>query len=70
VIFPGVLGIAIPFRPRFLAHVALLHASLLLRVASDLAGWDAGRRAGGLLNALAILLFLASTAAAAGRAGR
>jgi hypothetical protein len=47
--------------------VALLHAGLLLRVASDLAAWDAGRRAGGVLNALAILLFLASTAAAAAR---
>jgi hypothetical protein len=70
VIFPGVLGVAIPFRPRFLAHVALLHAGLLLRVASDLALWEAGRRAGGLLNALAILLFLASTAAAAGRGER
>lgn len=70
VIFPAVLGLAIPFRPRFLAHVVLLHAGLLLRVASDLAGWEAGRRAGGLLNTLAILLFLASTAAAAGRGER
>jgi hypothetical protein len=67
VIFPAVLGVAIPFRPRFFAHVALLHAGLLLRVGADLAGWDGGRRTGALLNALAILLFLASTAAAAGR---
>jgi hypothetical protein len=70
VIFPAVLGVAIPFRPRFLAHVALLHAGLLLRVGSDLAGFEAGRRAGGLLNALAILLFLESTAAAAAQGRR
>jgi hypothetical protein len=70
VIFPAVLGVPIPFRPRFLAHVALLHLGLLLRVASDLAASDRGRRAGGILNALAILLFLASTAAAAARGER
>jgi hypothetical protein len=70
VVFPAVLGVAIPFRPRFFAHVALLHAGLLLRVGADLGAWEPGRRAGGLLNALAILLFLASTAAAAGRGAR
>jgi hypothetical protein len=67
VIFPGVLGVAIPYRPRFALHVQLLHAGLAVRVAADLAAWDAGRRAGAVLNALAILLFLASTATAAKR---
>lgn len=70
VIFPAVLGVAIPFRPRFLAHVLVLHAGLALRVGADLAAWDAGRQAGGVLNAVAILLFVVSTAAAAGRAER
>jgi hypothetical protein len=42
----------------------LLHASLALRVAGDLAGWIDGRQGGGLLNTVAVLLFLANTVAA------
>jgi hypothetical protein len=64
IIFPAVLGRSMPFRRRFYAHLALLHASLALRVSSDLAGWMEGRQWGGLLNAVAVLLFLASTVAA------
>jgi hypothetical protein len=61
VIFPGVLGIAIPFRRVFYGHLALLHAGLALRVGADVAG-DAGvARWGGLLNAIAIAVFLAAT---------
>jgi len=40
----------------------LLHASLLLRVVGDLVGWWPGRQWGGLLNALAVLLFLLTLA--------
>jgi hypothetical protein len=65
VIFPGVLGIAIPFRRGFYAHLALLHAGLALRVAGDLAGDAAVARWGGMLNATAITLFLLATVAAA-----
>lgn len=65
VIFPAVLGTPIPFRPRFYAHVVLLHLGLVLRVAGDLAYADSWRRTGGMLGALAIVLFLLSTAAAA-----
>ena len=65
IIFPAVLGVGIPYRPSFYVHLGLLHGSLALRILADLAGWDAGRRWGGLVNALAILLFLASTAASA-----
>jgi hypothetical protein len=64
IIFPAVLGRSMPFRRRFYAHLALLHASLVLRVAGDLVGWVEGRRWGGLLNVVAVVLFLASTAAA------
>jgi len=67
IIFPAVLGRSMPFRRRFYAHLALLHASLALRVGGDLAGWMEGRQWGGLLNAVAILLFLVSTVAALGR---
>jgi len=64
VILPALLGGSIAYRPRFYAHLALLHASLTLRVAGDLAVVPGAVRWGGLLNAVAILLFVASTAAA------
>jgi hypothetical protein len=61
IIWPSVLGGEIRFYPRFYGHLAVLHLSVLLRVASDLAAWEAGRRWAVLLNTLAILLFLANT---------
>jgi hypothetical protein len=65
VIFPGVLGFAIPFRRAFYAHLALLHAGLALRIGGDLGGDYALARRGGLLSATAIALFLAATIASA-----
>jgi hypothetical protein len=62
-----VLGVRIDFRRRFWAHLALLHAGLALRVAGDLAEDEVLRAGGAFLNALAILIFFASTAAAVGR---
>lgn len=64
IIFPSVLGARLDYHPRFYAHLILLHASLLLRVGADLAGWFEGRLWGGLFNAVALLLFLASMGAA------
>ncbi|HET7379808.1 MAG TPA: hypothetical protein VFJ24_07195 [Gaiellales bacterium] len=64
IIFPAVLGRAVPFHARFYVHLALLHASLVLRVAGDLLGEVDARRWGGLLNVAAVALFLASTVAA------
>lgn len=61
VIFPGVLGIAIPFRRLFYVHLVVLHAGLALRIGGDLAGDFAVARRGGLLNAIAIGLFLVVT---------
>jgi hypothetical protein len=61
VIFPGVLGVRIPFKRFFYAHLALLHAGLSLRVAGDLSGSYDAARWGGLLNATAITLFLLAT---------
>jgi hypothetical protein len=61
IIFPSILGVVIEYRPRFYAHVAILHVTLAVRVAGDLGGWMALREWGGLLNVLAILLFLANT---------
>jgi hypothetical protein len=62
VIFPAVLGLAMRFSRRFWAHLALLHASVALRVGADLAGSAAGRTWGGLLGVAAVLLFLVQTA--------
>lgn len=58
VIIPAVLGAQVRFAPVFYGHLALLHASLLLRVVGDLAGLGMVRRWGGLLNAVTILFFL------------
>ena len=64
VIFPAVLGRDIRYGPHFYGHVGLLHASLALRVAADLAGLIVLRRWGGLLNGVALLLFLGVTVVA------
>jgi hypothetical protein len=61
-IFPAILGIPIRFRRRFYLHLALLHVGLATRVIGDLAAWSEVRRVGGLLNAVAIVLFLINTA--------
>jgi hypothetical protein len=68
IIFPAVLGVAVPFHAFFYAHLVLLHLSLVLRVAGDLALWWPGRQWGGLLNVVAILLFFANTGHAAFKA--
>ncbi|MCC7352870.1 MAG: hypothetical protein IT330_03860 [Anaerolineae bacterium] len=62
IIFPAVLGTKVAFRSAFYVHLALLHLSLLLRIAGDLASWVPGRQWGGLLNVVALLLFLANMA--------
>jgi hypothetical protein len=64
VILPAVLGGSIAYRSRFYVHLALLHASLVLRIGGDLVAATPAVRWGGLLGAVAILLFVVSTAAA------
>ncbi|MFN8625013.1 MAG: hypothetical protein U0587_03355 [Candidatus Binatia bacterium] len=64
IILPAVAGVPVPFRPAFYSHLALLHLSLLLRVGGDLVAALTYRQWGGLLNVVAILLFMANTAAA------
>jgi len=61
IIFPSVLRLPISYNPRYYAHLGLLHLSLGLRIGGDLILNMDLRRWGGLLNGLAILLFLAST---------
>lgn len=69
VIFPAVLGQPMQFNNSFYSHLAVLEISLLLRVGSDLANYVAGRLWGGMLNAVALTLFLVITILAI-RAGR
>jgi hypothetical protein len=58
IIFPAVLGAPINYRSYFYLPLLLLHLSLALRLAGDFGGWVIIRQWGGLLNALAIVLFL------------
>ena len=58
VILPAVLRVAVPYKVYFYVPLALLHASLLLRLAGDLAEIHALRQWGGLANAAAILVFI------------
>jgi hypothetical protein len=59
IIAPALLRVRVAYGPAFWAPLVLLHASLALRVAGDLTWWFAGRRAGGVLGAVAILSFAA-----------
>jgi hypothetical protein len=61
VIFPAIIGRQYRFHPALYANLVLLHASLVMRVIGDLAGFPLLRMWGGLLNGIALLLFLAST---------
>jgi hypothetical protein len=61
IIFPAILGAQVKFYPAFYGHLALLHVSLVLRVVGDLTFQITLRQWGGLLNEVAILLFLGMT---------
>jgi hypothetical protein len=70
IIFPSLLNIPFPYSPALYGPLVLLHGSLVLRFVADLAGQADLRRVGGLLNEVAILLFLMMMAGAAVRARR
>ena len=62
VIVPAVFGATVPYRTHFYGPLALLQASLLLRVAGgDLLGSQVAWQVGGVLNEVALLCFLAVT---------
>ncbi|MFO7312453.1 MAG: hypothetical protein C0P61_010360 [Bacillota bacterium] len=61
IILPAVSGRAVAYSPVFYSHLALLHASLVVRIAGDLLALPAVRGWGGLFNAIAIVLFLLNT---------
>jgi hypothetical protein len=64
IIFPAVLRVAVPYHPVFYAPLALLHVSLLVRLAGDAAGQFEWARIGGMLGALALLAFVVNTVVA------
>ena len=70
IIFPAVLRVSVPYHPGSYAPLLLLHASLALRLAGDAGGWFDLKRWGALLSALALVAFIANTAAAVLRGRR
>ncbi|MET9340798.1 hypothetical protein [Nonomuraea sp. NPDC003804] len=65
VILPAVLRVRLPYHPVLYAPLALLHASVAVRVAGDLAGAGEVRATGGLLAVVAVLTFACCAAAVA-----
>ncbi|MCC7184168.1 MAG: hypothetical protein IT509_11445 [Rhodocyclaceae bacterium] len=61
IILPAVLRVAVPYHPYFYAPLFLLHASLALRFAADMAQQPQWRAWGGAANGLALLAFLLGT---------
>lgn len=65
IIFPAVIATPLQYRPAFFLHVGMLHLSVVLRVTGDLVDVLGRWRVwGGLLSAIALLLFLINTARA------
>lgn len=61
IIFPAILGVPIDFKPAFYIHLGLLHGSLAVRVIADYANLHTLRMWSGLLNEIAILVFIGMT---------
>lgn len=70
IIFPAVLRVPVPYHPTFYVPLIVLHVSLAARVAGDLLGAFPLRSAGGMFNALALLLFIAGMIGAVVRGKR
>lgn len=64
VIFPSLTGREVGYYDRFYIHYLLLQVSLIIRLAGDFMSDNMIRELGGILNGLAIVIFLISTIAA------
>ena len=64
IILPAVLRVAVPYTPYFYLPLALLHLSLLIRLAGDWMMVPQWRAWGGALNGIALLAFVLGTIAA------
>lgn len=60
IIVPAVIGARVAYGPAFYLPLVALHGSLAARLAGDLAGIETLRAAGGLANAAAIVMFMAT----------
>jgi hypothetical protein len=66
VIVPAVLRVPLPYTPIFYGHLALLHAGLLIRIiGGDVLAVAGAWYLGGVLNVVAVLVFVGVSAAAA-----
>ncbi len=70
IIFPAVLRVAMPYHRYFYVPLALLHGSLLVRLAGDATGSFDWTRIGGLFNAIALAAFVLGSLTAAARGRR
>lgn len=70
IIFPAVAKVKIPYHPTFYLPLMALHASLIVRIAGDFMLDPLYRSIGGVLNAIALLLFVLSTVGAVIRSKR
>jgi hypothetical protein len=70
IILPAVLRVAVPYSPYFYLPLALLHVSLLVRLAGDWMMLEQWRAWGGALNGIALLAFVLGTITAAVRGMR
>lgn len=70
IIFPAVVRVAVPYHASFYLPLALLHLSLIVRLAGDAAAVHEWRSAGGVLNAVALAAFILSTISAVIRGQR
>lgn len=61
IIFPAVVKVRMPYHRTFYLPLLVLHISLLVRLAGDGLALPALRNLGGLLNAVALALFILST---------
>ncbi|MDP2247165.1 MAG: hypothetical protein Q8J65_03465, partial [Nitrosomonadales bacterium] len=63
-IFPAVTGVKVPYHPTFYVPLILLHISLITRITGDLLFIPHCRVGGGILTAIALVLFILGTVAA------
>lgn len=70
VIFPAVFRVAVPYKTAFWGHLVLLHAGLAVRILGDATANRDAWQTGGVINEIAILLFIAVVGGTAFRATR
>lgn len=61
IILPALTGLQVKYTPLFYGHLVFLHVTLVYRMYGNLTNNDEVRQQGGLLNVVAVLLFLMVT---------